>query len=109
MSMVDDHEIEGAAAGASELLLDFGTYLTGGRRPNRALVAGAWFLTLVGGLALWRWFAWLFDHLPGWAVMAGGGWMMLLIVSLGLFAATVKYGPSSQKQDPDLPASDRRT
>ena len=96
-----DRNIETAAEGASELLLDFGAYITGRQRPNRVLVVGAWVLTVGGALALFRWFPWLFDHLPGWAVLAGGSWIILLIVSLGLFGAAVKHGPSSSPPEPD--------
>lgn len=96
---MNQRQVETAAAGASELLLDFGAYITGGRRPSRAIVVGAWTLTLAGALALWRWFPWLFDHVPGWAVLAGGAWMILLIVSLGLFGAAVRYSPANAPRD----------
>ena len=102
--MFDEHQ---AAAGGSELLLDLGTLVTGGRRPNRAVVAIAWLSTFGGALALWRWFAWLFDHFPAWAVLAGGFWLMLLVLSLGLFGAAVKYGSASGRFDSDLPPNER--
>ena len=105
--MLHQHEIENAAAGASELLLDFGSYITGGRRPNRAIVALAWLTTVAGAVALWRWFPWLFDHLPGWAVLAGGAWIILLILSLGLFGAAVKYGAASNRSVSDPPSNER--
>jgi hypothetical protein len=104
--MLNDNDIDAAAAGASELLLDSGAFITSGRRPSRAIVVGAWILTLAGAVALWRWFTWLFDHLPGWAVLAGGAWMILLIVSLGLFGAAVKYSPANRPRDLDLPSNE---
>jgi hypothetical protein len=90
----DHYEIHVAAAGGSELLLDFGTFITGGRHPRRIIVVCAWLLTLGGAVALWRWFPWLFDHFPGWAVLVGGSWLILFIVSLGLFGAAINYGPA---------------
>jgi hypothetical protein len=101
--MLDQQEVHDAAAGASELLLDFGTFITGGRRPNRAVVAVAWIATVAGALALWRWFPWLFDHMPGWAVLAGGSWIILLIISLGLIGAAVKYGSANGAPDRGRP------
>jgi hypothetical protein len=101
--MLDQHEIESAAAVASELLLDFGSYITGGRRPSRAIVALAWLTTVAGAIALWRGFPWLFDQFPGWAVLAGGAWIMLLILSVGLFGAAVKYGAASNYSVSDVP------
>jgi hypothetical protein len=105
--MLDLNEAETAAAGASELLLDFGSYITGGRRPNRAIVIVTWLTTVAGAVALWRWFPWLFDHLPGWAVLAGGVWLMLLILSLGLFGAAVRYGAANNHSVSDLPSDQR--
>lgn len=96
--MLDEDEVRTAAAGASELLLDFGAYITGGRRPHRAIVALAWLATVAGAVSLWRWFPWLFDHFPGWAVLAGGAWLILLIIALGLFGAVVKYGSASSSR-----------
>lgn len=93
--MLTSGQAETAAGGAAEVLLDLGDLMTGGRRPRRALVIGAWLLTLGGAAALWRWFPWLFDHLPGWAVVAGGAWFIVLIVSLGLFGAAVKYASAN--------------
>jgi hypothetical protein len=43
-----------------------------------------------GPLALWRWL-WLFDHLPGWAVLAGGTWLLVTIGTIGLSAAAVTH------------------
>ena len=97
--MLSPHQAQDAAAGASELLLDFGDFITGGRRPHRAIVASAWIATVAGALALWRWFPWLFDHMPGWSVLAGGFWIILLIISLGLFGAAVKYGSADRQPD----------
>ena len=84
-------DTERVAAGASELLLDFGAYLTGGKRPSRVLLGLFWLLTVAGALALWRWFVWLFDHLPFWAVLAGGSWLLVAIGTIGLSASAVAH------------------
>jgi hypothetical protein len=99
--MFDDFgDAERVAAGASELLIDFGAYLTGGKRPSRALVWIMWLFTLGGALALWHWFAWLFDHLPGWAVLAGGSWILVTVVTIGLAAAAITHGASRPPSRP---------
>ena len=63
--MLDNSEVTDVASGLSTLLLDFGNWTTNGKGPPRTLVWTAWVGILGGGLALWRWFPWLFDHLPG--------------------------------------------
>lgn len=90
--MLDTWGERAAAEMASELFLDLGDFVTGGRRPPRWLVRPAWAVTIVGAGALWHWFHWLFDHYPGWAVLAGGFWAMWLVVTLGLWSARIKYG-----------------
>jgi len=107
--MLDNREAEAAAAGISELLLDWGGYLTGGRRATRPMVLLTWVLTFGGALGLWRWFPWLFDHFPGWAVLAGGCWVILFVIALGLFGAAVKYSPLNQASDVDGSAGGRTT
>jgi len=55
------------------------------------LVLLAWLLTAGTSLAIYKRFPWLFDHFPGWAVLAGGFWVILVVVTLGLSAAAVKH------------------
>ena len=52
-------DTERVAAGASELLLDFGAYLTGGKRPSRVLLGLFWLLTVGGALAVLLGVLWL--------------------------------------------------
>jgi hypothetical protein len=82
-------EAEGLAAIVSSLVLDLGQAATGGRRPGRGSVFVAGLGAAGGGGAIWHWFPWLFDHHPGWAVLAAGGWAILAIVALALFGARV--------------------
>lgn len=85
------HGIKPAAEAASELLLDLGDFVTGGKRPPRSLTLAGWCVTLGGAAALWRWLPWLFDHYPGTAVIAAGLWAMGCIGTVGLSMARVKY------------------
>ena len=93
--MNDPWEIHAAAESASELFLDLGDFITGGRRPPRWLVFSAWAATIAGAWGLWQSFHWLFDHYPGWAVLSGGFWAMWLVVTLGLWSARIRHDNQS--------------
>ena len=104
----NEPEVRAGAEMASELLLDLGDFITGGRLPPRWLRWLAWGVTLLGAFALWRRFEWLFDHYPAWAVISAGLWGMMLIAAVGLWAAGIKYGiPLVRRSDRDLPSNER--
>lgn len=88
-------DIETVASGLSELLLDLGDFVTGGKRPPLALVALCWSITAAGGIGLRYRLPWLFDHYPGWAVLSAGFWALLTVATVGLTTARIKHGAST--------------
>jgi lipopolysaccharide export LptBFGC system permease protein LptF len=60
------------------------------RRVRRPILLTLWLISVAAGLWLWFIFVSLFDRSPGWAVLLGGSWALLVFATIATTIAALR-------------------